>query len=97
MAKSTLSDKDKERIYQLYTEDQKPQKKIADFYDVSQSTISQVIKTKSFEKEIEQRDKFIQSAAIEGIKSAVSKKPQTHSVIDVDPKQIEDKNSINRE
>ena len=91
MAKSTLSNNDKERIYQLYTEDKKSQKKIADFYDVSQGTISQVIKTKSFEKEIEQRDKFIQSAAIEGIKSAVSERTQPVSVIDVVPKEIENK------
>lgn len=51
MPKSSLTDSQKERIYQL-KKDGFSQTKIAELYDVSQGTISNVLKDQSHKEEI---------------------------------------------
>lgn len=72
MPKSFLTSNQKDRIYQLYTEDGFSQAKLADLYDVSQGTISNVLKDKRHETEINEY-KLQQTAAMAiGVSAAVN-------------------------
>ena len=51
MNKSILTEKQKERIFQLSEIDGFPQKKIADLYGVSQGTISNALKEKNIKRQ----------------------------------------------
>lgn len=74
MPKSALTNKQKNRIYELSTEDGFSQKKLAGLYDVSQGTISNVLKDKRHEAEINEL-KMQQTAAMAmGVKSALQEK-----------------------
>lgn len=73
MAKSFLSESQKNRIYELATIDNFSQTKLANLYDVSQGTISRILKDKSYEQEIKKREDIIKYAATEGFKSAAEK------------------------
>jgi len=56
LPKSKLKKKDKDLIYKLYKEENFPQKNLAQLYDTSQSTISNIIKEKKYEEK-ELKDK----------------------------------------
>ena len=71
MAKSVLTNQQKNRIYELSTEDGFSQSKLAELYGVSQPTIHNALKEKRYEaKEKEYKD-AIGNAMIRGIKSAI--------------------------
>lgn len=83
MAKK-LSDDDRERIYQLCQDGHK-QKKVADFYGVSQGTISQIVKEQGYKAEIKRRDAFISEATNKGIQSAIEElSSNSHRMIKTD-------------
>lgn len=71
MPRSSLTDKQKDRIYQLSTEDGFSQSKIAALYDVSQGTISNVLKDKRHESEINAYRRQQTVAMAMGVKAAV--------------------------
>lgn len=72
MPKSSLTNKQKNRIAEL-ADDGFSQSKIANLYDVSQGTISNVLKEKRYEAEISSRDQMIQNAMQYGVEAAIEK------------------------
>lgn len=80
MPKSSLTNKQKDRIYQLSIEDGFSQSKLANLFDVSQGTISNALKDKRHEAEINEL-KLQQTAAMAmGVKAALEKKGKNRSV-----------------
>ncbi|MEG1502297.1 MAG: hypothetical protein RR370_02800 [Synergistaceae bacterium] len=73
MAKSTLSESQKNRVYQLYKDDNFSQSKLADLFDVSQGTVSRVIKDKTYEAQIEHQQQMMENAMAKGVQSEISK------------------------
>lgn len=71
MAKKALTEHEKETAYMLCVDEGHSQKKVADFYGVSQSTISNAIKERRFLREIEKRDLAMQNAANYGVQRAI--------------------------
>lgn len=74
MPKSSLTSKQKDRIYQLSTEDGFSQTKIADLYDVSQSTIHNVIKEKNYEQQISELKTQQTTAMTRGVQAVLEQK-----------------------
>ena len=72
MPRSILSNAQKERVYDL-ANDGFSQTKIAQLYDVSQGTISNVLKGKRYQEEIHKRDSMLTAAAARGFESAAEK------------------------
>lgn len=70
MPKSSLSDSQKQRIYQL-KKDGFPQRKIAELYEVSQGTISNAIRDQAHKEEIEMYRRQQENAMIRGVTAAV--------------------------
>ena len=70
MARSSLNNDQKNRIMQLAS-DGFSQTKIADLYEVSQGTISNVIKMKKYENEIVKHDQMMANAMARGVEAAV--------------------------
>lgn len=87
MSKSILSEREKERAFELYTKDKFSQAKIANLYDVSQGTMSRVIKEMTHKAEIEQlnlevarREEMMERAMIKGVQAHLEK----NSTINID-------------
>ncbi|MDO4453796.1 MAG: hypothetical protein Q4B90_04805 [Eubacteriales bacterium] len=70
MAKRSLTEYQKNRIYQLSEEDGFSQTKLAALYDVSQSTIHNALKDKRHEAEVAQLKGAMQNAMVRGIQAA---------------------------
>ena len=87
MSKRTLSEADRDRIYQLCEEDSHPQKKVAAFYGVSQSTISNTLRDKRYEAQIaEMKNGLYKAAASEALNRQSRPYIDTSSdIIDVSP------------
>ena len=71
MPKSSLNFSQKLRIFQLSTEDNFSQSKLASLYDVSQSTISSVLKDMRHEAEKAELKKSIENAMAKGVKASI--------------------------
>ena len=71
MAKKSLTEKQKDRIYQLSQEDGFSQTKLADLYSVSQGTISNALKDKRHEVEIAGYKYSIENAMTRGVQAAM--------------------------
>ncbi|MCH5204716.1 MAG: helix-turn-helix transcriptional regulator [Oscillospiraceae bacterium] len=71
MPKKILTEQEKKRAYELCEIDGKSQKKVADFYGVSQSTISNIIKEQRYIHKIDKLDQVIQSAAYSRIQQVI--------------------------
>ncbi len=71
MPKSSLTNGQKNRIAEL-SADGFSQAKIAKLYDVSQGTISNALKEKRYEAEINRRDQMIENAATRGVEAAIA-------------------------
>ena len=71
MAKRALTEAQKNRIWQLSEEDGFSQSKIAPLYDVSQSTIHNVLKEKRHEAEIAELKNQMQNAMARGVQAAI--------------------------
>jgi len=74
LPKSKLKKKDKDLIYKLYKEENFPQKNLAQLYDTSQSTISNVIKQKRYEENVKELKDIIIKAAEKGFEDAAKEK-----------------------
>lgn len=72
MARPSLTNKQKDRIFEL-ANDGFSQTKIANLYDVSQGTISNALKEKRYEREIQHKDQMIQNAMNYGAEAAYNK------------------------
>ncbi len=72
MPKSSLTNDQKNRIAELAA-DGFSQSKIANLYDVSQGTISNALKEKRYEAEINRRDQMMQNAMQYGVEAAIEK------------------------
>ena len=93
MPQSKLSQRDKEEIYHLACNGHK-QKKLADFYDVSQGTISNVIKEERYREALRQKDALLSRGLALGVEAAIHEKVvqsfSTTNTIDVaEPEHIE--------
>ena len=71
MPKSSLNFSQKLRIFQLSTEDNISQSKLASLYDVSQSTISSVLKDMRHEAEKAELKKSIENAMAKGVQASI--------------------------
>lgn len=71
MAKKSLTETQKNRIYQLSEEDGFSQTKLAQLYDVSQATIHNALKDKRHEAEIAQLKGAMQNAMARGVQAAI--------------------------
>ena len=69
-----LTDQQKNRIAQLHNEDGITQSRIADFYGVSQGTISNVLKEKRWEAELAKRDQMMVHAMSLGVEAHLNQK-----------------------
>lgn len=69
MAKSSLTEIQKNRAFELHQEGYS-QAKIAGLMDVSQGTISRVVKEKGYEQIINEKDKKLEDIAIKGMAAA---------------------------
>lgn len=74
MAKRKLIPSQKKRIYELYQEDEFSQQKLADLFDISQSTIHSIIREMKHEDEINKYKLLIYTATKEGIKNVAKAK-----------------------
>ena len=72
MPKSSLTNKQKDRIYQLNTEDGFSQSKLASLYDVSQGTISNALKDKRHEAETAELKRAMENAMAKGVQAAIA-------------------------
>lgn len=77
MGKSTLTTAKKNRIYQLSVEDGFSQSKLADLYDVSQSTISNVLKDMHQKTEIAELKQSMENVAVRGAQAILEEKAAT--------------------
>ena len=71
MAKKSLTETQKNRIYQLSEEDGFSQTKLAQLYDVSQATIHNALKDKRHEAEIAKLNSVMQNAMARGVQAAI--------------------------
>lgn len=71
MAKKSLTETQKNRIYQLSEEDGFSQTKLAQLYDVSQATIHNALKDKRHEAEIAKLKGVMQNAMARGVQAAI--------------------------
>ena len=91
MPKSSLTNKQKERIYQLSTEDGFSQSKLANLYDVSQGTISNALKDKRHEAELNELKKQQTVAMAMAVKAVIKEKELSKknvSYIDIESNSI---------
>ena len=71
MAKSVFDEAQRQRIQQLCDVDHFSQSKVAQLYDVSQGTISNVLKEERLKSEIKRQNEVIRSGFVYGVKSAI--------------------------
>lgn len=79
MPRKILTEQEKERIYELCEIDGKSQKKVADFYGVSQSTISNIIKEQRYLRELDKCKQTIQKAVSYGVQRAIEDRENANS------------------
>ena len=71
MPKKALTEKQKDRIFQLFEEDGFSQTKLAGLYDVSQGTISNALKDKRHESEVAELKQSMENAMTRGVLAAI--------------------------
>lgn len=71
MASKSLTNNQRDRIYQLATEDGFSQSKLAGLYDVSQATISNIIKEKRHEAEVAELKQAMANAMAKGVEAVM--------------------------
>lgn len=72
MAKKSLTNNQRNRIFQLVTEDGFSQSKLAALYDVSQATISNILKDKRHEAEVAELKHAMTNAMAKGVQAVIN-------------------------